>query len=446
MDGLPKAAHPTAKAFFDALDRYNNNNNDDDNSSSSNGQDEDDGCGNDDSKEGAIAATNDPRAAPAMMSESLRRKSQSLGWRNRFSQNEFYPVSMMLPAQPQEPSVSSSNNETETTGASDTANGEGGSGGDDDDPSAARATLSRSTNQQQQQQPQKQQQQQQRDRFLRRSFSVEQVQRGEVEGTYGTGATVWPAALVLIKYLEHQQKKLGGGGAGGGTRGGLTVGGKHVIDLGAGTGVTSIAAALLGAASVVCTDGEDPVVELARSNVLRAAEEPGRRTESATRAPVASTTTTTTTTATTPVDGDASVATIEGCPVRAERYWWGDEPPTVPDTSGEKSRGLVVLVADRVLPKLYPMAPLMQAIDDCLRLGSGCGDGNNDNNNDDDNDDACALLSYEHRYYPDYDPRTEFRWLASERGLEVSSVPLEEMDPVYSLEDVELWIVRRSPR
>ena len=58
-------------------------------------------------------------------------------------------------------------------------------------------------------------------------------------------------------------------------------------------------------------------------------------------------------------------------------------------------------------------------------------------------EDAFAILSYEHRYYPEYDPRTEFRRLASMRSLEVCVVPRSDMDPVYSLEDVEIWIVRR---
>mmetsp|Transcript_18101 Transcript_18101/g.50329 ORF Transcript_18101/g.50329 Transcript_18101/m.50329 type:complete len:143 (+) Transcript_18101:138-566(+) len=102
--------------------------------------------------------------------------------------------------------------------------------------------------------------------------------------------------------------------------------------------------------------------------------------------------------------------------------------------------GLVILVADCVLPKLYPIAPLVQAIDECFRLRDDHSPSPSPSSP------SVAILSYEHRYYPEYDPRTEFRRLAAERCLDVVTVPREEMDPVYSLEDVELWIVRRRRR
>lgn len=57
--------------------------------------------------------------------------------------------------------------------------------------------------------------------------------KGELTGL-GTGATVWPAAHVLSKYLE---KRFGPGG----------MLGLRCIDLGAGTGAVGIAAAVLGA-------------------------------------------------------------------------------------------------------------------------------------------------------------------------------------------------------
>ena len=46
--------------------------------------------------------------------------------------------------------------------------------------------------------------------------------------------------------------------------------GATVADLGSGTAITSVASALLGAKLVVCTDGCDPVVELARRNIREA--------------------------------------------------------------------------------------------------------------------------------------------------------------------------------
>jgi len=198
------------------------------------------------------------------------------------------------------------------------------------------------------------------------SLQVRQVQRGEVEGTYGTGATVWAASMVLLKYIEKNP---------------LLVREKSVVDLGAGTGITSIAAAVLGAKRVVCTDGTASVVRLAQDNVKQ-------------------------------VPADISDV------IHVREYWWGDG-------SFHNEKFNVVLVSDCVLPKLYPIAPLVAGIDELL--GS----------------DSFAIISYEHRYFPEYDPRDKFRELAEERGLEVRVVPLSEQDPVYSVDDIEIWQVRR---
>lgn len=201
------------------------------------------------------------------------------------------------------------------------------------------------------------------------SLRVRQVQRGEVEGTYGTGATVWPASMVLLKYLEKNP--------------GL-VSNKSVVDLGAGTGLTSIAAAVLGAKHVVCTDGTDCVVQLAQDNVNQ-------------------------------VPGDISSI------IDVRKYWWGDG-------SFQNETFDVVLVSDCVLPKLYPIAPLVAAFDDLLGR------------------DSVAIVSYEHRYFPDYDPRDKFRELAEELGLTIRVVPLTEQDPVYSVDDIEIWQIQRRGR
>jgi hypothetical protein len=55
-----------------------------------------------------------------------------------------------------------------------------------------------------------------------------------------------------------------------------------------------------------------------------------------------------------------------------------------------------------------------------------------------------ALLSYEHRYYPDYDPRTKFRELAHGRQLRVKTIPNQDLDATYRLDDIELWRVTRE--
>ena len=94
---LPSSAHPIVNAFTDAL------------------------------KKGEFSKQN--------RNSRLEKVSKVLGWRNRFSQSEYYPIELLLP-----------------------------------------------------------------DRSVE-EFQVKQVQRGEVENTYGTGATVWPASMVLLKYL-----------------------------------------------------------------------------------------------------------------------------------------------------------------------------------------------------------------------------------------------------
>lgn len=245
-------------------------------------------------------------------SEKIKKSIQTLGWRNRYSQDETYPI-----------------------------------------------------------------------RVGNVSFTVRQVQRGEIDGTYGTGATVWPASLVLIKYLEKSN----------------LLHGKHVVDLGAGTGITSIAAAVLGAKSCVCTDGEEPVVRLARDNIREAAQELGET-------------------------DNTFPLRIRGCPVFTQLYWWGK------GTIDSEHPCDVVLVSDCVLPKLYPIAPLVEALHQLL-----CPPMAESNAN------AVAFLSYEYRYFPEYDPKEEFIQLCDEKDLEVCAVPSSEQHSIYSLEDVEIWKV-----
>ena len=228
------------------------------------------------------------------------------------------------------------------------------------------------------------------------TFTVLQVQRGELEGTYGTGATVWPASVVLIKYLERHAAAL--------------IRGKRVVDLGAGTGVTSIAAAVLGASHCICTDGEATVVQLARDNIQRAAKELNTEGGTSDGTGVARD------------EAALEVTTIRDCPISVEKYWWGTGRI---ESSAEPCD--VILVSDCVLPKLYPIAPLVEALDQLLVLT-----------------DAKAILSYEHRYFAEYDPIDKFRELCDAKHLEVRVVPMEEQDPVYSVEDIEIWHVQRQ--
>ena len=79
------------------------------------------------------------------------------------------------------------------------------------------------------------------------SFLNERLPHAKVcqspDSAYGHGATVWDAALVLCAFLES-------------TKGLELIVGKKCIELGAGTGVVSIAASLLGACEAVATDVE----------------------------------------------------------------------------------------------------------------------------------------------------------------------------------------------
>ena len=160
-------------------------------------------------------------------SSNLQKTLKVLSWRNRFSQAEYYPVELELYL----PTNSDSN-----SNENDNAN--------------ANAK-----------------------EYSKVKFQVKQVQRGEVENTYGTGATVWPASMVLLKYMEHiSHDKLWNSRKN--HRNGNTKQPFNIGDLGAGTGVTSIAAAMLFDHSfIICTDGCDPVVDLARDNVKSVMEE-----------------------------------------------------------------------------------------------------------------------------------------------------------------------------
>jgi predicted nicotinamide N-methyase len=239
------------------------------------------------------------------------------------------------------------------------------------------------------------------------TFHVQQVQRGECENTYGTGATVWPASLVLMRYLERHAEAL--------------LQGQRVIDLGSGTGITSIAAALLGARHVICTDGEASVVALARRNIAHAAEELKTIERSSTSVPATGNDHPT----------NSEVVYIGNCPIETQHYWWGTRNAIHSQIMAPEEGFDIVLVSDCVLPKLYPMEPLVEAIDQLLRPHPAG---------------STAILSYEQRYYPDYDPREKFQDLCHARHLQVTVIPMAEQDPVYSTDDIEIWHVVREGR
>ncbi|CAI5744107.1 unnamed protein product [Peronospora destructor] len=79
------------------------------------------------------------------------------------------------------------------------------------------------------------------------------VHIGEVgNASKGTGLTTWDGSVVLAKYLEYQRRD--------------DLAGKKVVELGAGTGLVGISAALLGAQQVILSD-LDYVVDNLANNV-----------------------------------------------------------------------------------------------------------------------------------------------------------------------------------
>lgn len=99
---------------------------------------------------------------------------------------------------------------------------------------------------------------------------VTMKQRWQPGGDGGTalgfGASVYDAAFVLADHLH---------------RGGVPLAGKRVVELGTGPGLVAVAAAILGAAEVVATDGDEELLNLTTENlddnVTRIAGEAARR-------------------------------------------------------------------------------------------------------------------------------------------------------------------------
>lgn len=221
-----------------------------------------------------------------------------------------------------------------------------------------------------------------------------QLQAGEVTGL-GTGATVWPAAHVLAKYLERRFADVG---VGEGRRG---MEGLRAVDLGSGTGVAGIVAAALGADAFL-TDQEQ-LLFLMEENAERATR------AKATKPKENAGTSSNSTDAEAGAFGEITVLT----------YDWGmDDERLSPPLD-------VILVSDCVLPKLYPIEPLVDAID---RLSGP---------------DTVTIMSYEHRHYEAFDPRRRFEELTAAKGLVKVDIPQARQHPIFSADDIEIWEVRR---
>lgn len=193
--------------------------------------------------------------------------------------------------------------------------------------------------------------------------------------------------------------------------------GRIVVDLGAGTAITTIASAMFGAKAVWCTDGCDHVVSLAASNVHSAILELGGDTNHLSEAcnkiehkHVA-----------------CEQYEVNGCKVMVRKYLWGDGSLSNELSEFTSSSQFdIILCADCIVPKLYPIEPLVDALDELCT------------------DNTVAYLSYEKRHYSEYDPGAEFLRLAKLRSLQIEVIPEEELDSMYPAPDIDVWKVTRE--
>ena len=191
-----------------------------------------------------------------------------------------------------------------------------------------------------------------------------------------------------------------------------------VADLGAGTGATSIVAALvLNASMVVCTDGSELVVDLARDNIQQVVSEFKQKYEGG------SNDNGNTVSSRVSIQNGISVTSfmLGGCNIQVRKYLWGDGTMNTSDIQYD-----FIVASDCILPKLYPIAPFVDALDELSSQH------------------IVTYIAYEHRFYPEYDPKERFISLANQKGFTVRVVPFEEQHPIYSVEDIEVWEIRRE--
>jgi ribosomal protein L11 methylase PrmA len=140
---------------------------------------------------------------------------------------------------------------------------------------------------------------------------VNQILNGEMKG-FGTGTIVWPAAHVLIKYLEKQFGNCTS-----------SMAGKRVCDIGSGTGITGFAAAIWGA-NVLLTD-QIQILSTLRENTSKI----------------------------------YSQNLITSGNITIVEYNWGENVAEVMLANENKDFDYI-FVSDCVLPKLYPIEILIR--------------------------------------------------------------------------------------
>ena len=192
--------------------------------------------------------------------------------------------------------------------------------------------------------------------------------------------------------------------------------GLRVIDLGAGTGAVGLAAGLMGA-SVTLTDQEQ-LTFLMHENLDRV-----RIASKQSDLGVASSS---------GIGNDIdSGATLD---VHVTTYDWGGDDAHLAPLPFD-----VVLVSDCILPKLYPIEPLVAALCALTEPRSS-----SVRESEEFVSAPVIIMSYEHRTWKDFDPRDRFDELAAAAGLCKRVVPHAEHDHVYQADDIEIWELYRA--
>ncbi|CAI5735666.1 unnamed protein product [Hyaloperonospora brassicae] len=189
----------------------------------------------------------------------------------------------------------------------------------------------------------------------------------------GTGLTLWDGSVVLAKYLEHQRRE--------------DVAGSRVVELGAGTGLVGIAAALLGARQVILSDLNYAVENLAENvaDTMKLAASAGR-----------------------PVESDVSTRVLD----------WFDPPTDVGDID--------LLLASDVVWIEELIAPLVATFDTLLRHSSVKTE---------------ILMSYQKRSV--LSDRLLFSELAR-YDLISTRVPVSSLHPTYASDRIDVWTIVRG--
>ncbi|GMF26042.1 unnamed protein product [Phytophthora fragariaefolia] len=209
-----------------------------------------------------------------------------------------------------------------------------------------------------------------------RPLRIKQVLQGELNG-FGTGLTVWPAACVLLKHLEQR--------AASDPRALADSDAPFVLELGSGTGAVGIAAAmLLRAGRVVLTDMGN--VRFIMQDNADLAQQQGV------------------------VDNHVAV--------EVDEYEWG-QPPTEHLIRGYYPD--LILVSDCILPRLYPIEPLVEALVALSRSHTR------------------ILVSYEHRHYQNFQPKHRFWELMQAHKFSLRVIESAEYHPHYVAADIEVW-------